>query len=605
MNRAQLSALIDKHPATVAERIATPSADASTAADSPSAIVIGTSDAGHPVVLDLPKLIAGRLLIQGNSGAGKSMLLRRIFEQAFGRIQQLVVDGEGEFATLAEVFDVAVLTAADAYRVGPETLALHIRQHRYSAVLDLSDASAEDRLDIVAKVAKALVEAPVEMWHPMLVLIDEAQVLAPFYDNGDAAPDTRKASIVAIAELMGRGRKRGLAGVIATARIAETSKAVISKATNAIVGRTIFDRDMERAGALLGFTAARASALRSLGDGEFLAIGPAIAGPKRVRFRSGPVKSEHKGRAPEIIAPPTIGAQAAADLLKQVPDAADPPEQRVKGVRGRGWHAGEDAIIKEGYDHSLLGRQIADQLVEAGFKRRSVSGISTRARDLGLVSARAAAGWTDEEDQILVDAYAREVRIMDICGLLADAGYDRGRVSIQMRAIALGITRDRVNYWTEPEKAIALAGLEAGRPHREVLQELRDAGFERGVTSLFKFSQKHNFNRKPDSWTSEDIETLRVRYEAKVSVKDIAIELGKTEAGIRTKASLLGFKQRTAWTDHERQILIDGCAAGEMLIHVAAKIGRPYPNVAAEARRMELSFRRVIHGESPTPQEMH
>lgn len=594
MNRSQLKDLIKDHPGTIAERIA--AADADEAVDAPNAIVVGTSvDGGSPVVIDLPKLVAGRLLIQGNSGAGKSMLLRRIFEQAFGRIQQLMIDGEGEFSTLAAVFDVAVLTAADALRVGPEVLARHIREHRYSAVLDLSDASAEDRLDIVARLCRGLVDAPQEHWHPMMVLIDEVQHLAPFYDNGDAAPDTRKASIVAIAELMGRGRKRGLAGVVATARIAETSKAVISKATNAIVGRTIFDRDMERAGALLGFTAARASALRSLGDGEFLAIGPAIAGPKRVRFRSGPVKSEHKGRAPEVVAPPAIGAAATAGLLKQLPDA--PKQSAPEGKLGsrRGWTREDDAIIRDAYEKGLKLADIVPLLAAVGTER-TLGAISMRGQFLGLTNTRAVADWSNEEYQIVVDAYEAGTSIAGIREALTAAGYDRSFGAIQMAAIKLGISGKRVNLWTEEETRIALDSLAAGRSHAETLIDLKAAGFIRGPTAIHKFATKHGVLRKHDAWTDDQIARLRELYASKTPVRDIAQELGKEIGGVRSRASLLGLKQRIAWSAEERQILTSGHAAGEPLTNLAAKIGRPYPNVAAEAHRMHLSFKVLKRG---------
>lgn len=56
----------------------------------------------HPVGIDLQKLIDGRLLIQGISGAGKSWTLRRIMEQTAGRMPQIVVDPEGEFSELGE-----------------------------------------------------------------------------------------------------------------------------------------------------------------------------------------------------------------------------------------------------------------------------------------------------------------------------------------------------------------------------------------------------------------------------------------------------------------------------------------------------------------------
>ena len=42
---------------------------------------LGQTDAGAPALLDLEELLATRLLVQGNSGSGKSHLLRRLLEQ--------------------------------------------------------------------------------------------------------------------------------------------------------------------------------------------------------------------------------------------------------------------------------------------------------------------------------------------------------------------------------------------------------------------------------------------------------------------------------------------------------------------------------------------
>src|SRR6266853_5301117 len=57
------------------------------------------------VSIDLPTLLDTRLLVQANSGGGKSWLLRRLLEQSHGKVQQIVIDLEGEFATLREKFD--------------------------------------------------------------------------------------------------------------------------------------------------------------------------------------------------------------------------------------------------------------------------------------------------------------------------------------------------------------------------------------------------------------------------------------------------------------------------------------------------------------------
>ena len=52
--------------------------------------------------------------------------------------------------------------------------------------------------------------------------------------------------------LMCRGRKRGLAGVIATQRLAKLAKNVAAEASNFLMGRTFLDIDMARAADLLG-----------------------------------------------------------------------------------------------------------------------------------------------------------------------------------------------------------------------------------------------------------------------------------------------------------------------------------------------------------------
>jgi GTPase SAR1 family protein len=559
---------------------------------------LGQTNTGDAVGLSLGKLIEGRLLIQGNSGAGKSMLLRRLFEQSFGKVQQLLLDPDGEFSTLAEKFDVAVFTAADVLRVGGRAFAFHLREHRYSAVLDLSDATSEERLSTVADLATGLIECPAEHWYPLLVLVDEAQTFAPHYDTGDVDTVTRKRAIASLSDMMGRGRKRGVAGVIATQRLAETSKAVASKATNIIVGRTIFDRDLERSGALLGFTAGHSRALRTLADGEFLGLGPAFNAPGRSRFKAGSVQSRHKGDAPGVEAPPAMSAADTAALLLEVqstplsgtPRSVDTHNRSKTGRRGRDWKPEEDQIIRDGYANGTKIAEIGAQLAAIGYST-SVSNISGRANALGLSSDKAAVAYCDREDEIIREAYVREVKIMDIVGLLTAEGFNRGRTAIQMRAINLGITRDRVNYWTDAEKAIAIAGLTDGTSYREIIANLRAAGFERGVTSILKFAQKNNFSRAVDSWTIDEIAELTRLYSLKTPVKEIAEALGKPIGGIRAKASNLNLKQRIAWSEAEYELLRAASEDGVSLTDSAQRLGRPYVNVARVAATLKLSFK--------------
>ncbi|HCC26760.1 MAG TPA: ATP-binding protein, partial [Erythrobacter sp.] len=87
---------------------------------------------------------------------------------------------------------------------------------------------------------------PREHWYPALVVVDEAQMFAPAA-AGEVAEDTRRMTMTAMTNLMCRGRKRGLAGIVATQRLAKLAKNVAAEASNFLMGRTFLDIDMIRA----------------------------------------------------------------------------------------------------------------------------------------------------------------------------------------------------------------------------------------------------------------------------------------------------------------------------------------------------------------------
>ena len=76
-----------------------------------TAIEMGTTRTGEPGLIDLAELLATRLLVQGNSGSGKSHLLRRLLEQSAPLVQQAIIDPEGDFVSLAEQFGHVVVDA--------------------------------------------------------------------------------------------------------------------------------------------------------------------------------------------------------------------------------------------------------------------------------------------------------------------------------------------------------------------------------------------------------------------------------------------------------------------------------------------------------------
>src|SRR3712207_6496132 len=66
--------------------------------------VLTLEPGSNAIPLNLKQLVRSRMLIQANSGGGKSHALRYLLELSHGQIQQLVIDPEGEYGTLREAF---------------------------------------------------------------------------------------------------------------------------------------------------------------------------------------------------------------------------------------------------------------------------------------------------------------------------------------------------------------------------------------------------------------------------------------------------------------------------------------------------------------------
>jgi len=240
---------------------------------------------GPPCKIDVDRLIISRLLIQAGSGGGKSCALRRVLEQTAGLVQQIVIDPDGEFASLREKFDyvIAAPQGGDAL-AHPKTAALLARrllETGVSAILDIYDLPKRDRQSFVRIFCETMMDAPKSLWHPVLVVIDEAHVYSPEKDEAEASS--------AVIDLASRGRKRGYALVAATQRISKLSKDCAAELHNKMIGLATLDLDVKRAAFELGLPPAEAMrVLRSLEPGEFYVVGPAFGreAPRQVRVGS-------------------------------------------------------------------------------------------------------------------------------------------------------------------------------------------------------------------------------------------------------------------------------------------------------------------------------
>ncbi len=288
-------------------------------------MIIGTDIEGKDIILDIQKLVATRLLIQANSGGGKSYILRKILEESHGKIQQIVIDLEGEFSTLREKYDYLLCGKGGEVPVNLKTaelLARKILELKVSTIIDISELKKHERTIFVKRFLDSLIDSPKKLWHSCMIVIDEVHYFCPQSSKSDSA-----ASVI---DLMTRGRKRGFCGVLATQRISKLHKDASAEANNHLIGRTNQDIDRKRAGEELGFTSKEdVRNLRNLEAGEFLGFGPSIS-KEIIKIKVGKVKTTHPDITKGISMKPCSTPSNIKKILKEVIDLPKEAENELK-----------------------------------------------------------------------------------------------------------------------------------------------------------------------------------------------------------------------------------------------------------------------------------
>ena len=298
------------------------------------------------LAVDLDWVVAGRALVQATSRAGKSWLARFILEQTHGRLQHLVVDPEGEYASLREHFDYLLVSAeagAGDLRATVETapaLCRGIMEASVSVILDLYAMKLDERRAFVGAFLGELMSLGREYWRPLLAVIDEAHRFAP--------QDGAVASSEAVAELTSQGGKRAYGSLLMTQRMSKLDKDVAADLQNVFIGRTQLDVDVRRAADNLGFSKSRYPELRRLEPGRFFAYGPAFPSAEVVRVKSGPVVTTHP-EAGKVAAVPPPAPAALKTVITELGAA-------LEGAAGGGatleQAENQEALVEEPADRS-------------------------------------------------------------------------------------------------------------------------------------------------------------------------------------------------------------------------------------------------------------
>lgn len=347
---------------------------------------------GGWATLDLDRLMETRALIQANSGGGKSWMLRRVLEQTAGKVQQIIIDTEGEFASLREKHDLIIAAAnggdALAHPKTAKILAERLLETRVSAVLDIYDLKRHDREAFVRIFLEALMNVPKHLYGHVLIALDEAHLFAPEKGSGESA------STAAVIDIATRGRKRGYCLVAATQRVSKFHKDVAAELLNKFIGRTGLDLDVKRAAFELGMTPKEAlSALQHLNAGEFYAFGPAIATVVQL-MKSGAIETTHPKVGDRTLRAPPKPTEAIRAILPKLADLPKEAEEEARTV--------ED-LRKE---NARLKRELA-QKPKAGPSPTDVEAAVSQAGELARAAGFAKgrhSGFVDGIEQIAASA---------------------------------------------------------------------------------------------------------------------------------------------------------------------------------------------------------
>jgi len=308
-----------------------------------TSILLGHAENRRRVEIDLDVLLRTRLLVQANSGGGKSWLIRLLAEKLYRKIPVFLIDPEGEFATLREKYGYVLVGNGGETPADPRSAALvaeRLLQLRASAVCDLYEAfraRPSDRRLWVRRFLEAIIDAPKDLWRPLVVIVDEAHKFCPQETPKAGSPGEREAILgckEAMISLATTGRKRGFCSVWATQRLAKLDKDASAELLNRLIGPTFEDVDIDRAVDLLSVSREDRhefkKRIRVLEPGHFFAIGRAVS-TERVMLVVGPVETTHPemGSTTYSQEPPPTPEKVKA-LLPKLSDLPKEAEDRAR-----------------------------------------------------------------------------------------------------------------------------------------------------------------------------------------------------------------------------------------------------------------------------------
>lgn len=295
-----------------------------------SKIVLGKSQEGKIVEIDLKVLLRTRFLVQAASGGGKSQTLRRLAEQFFGKVPVWIIDREDEFPSLRDKFGYVFAGPGGETPIDPRSAELvceKLLKAKASAIFGLYTLKDPARHEWVKLFLNALMNAPKNLWTHVIVMVDEAHKLCPEKGAGESVARE------AMTDLAVDGRKRGFCAGYFTQRLGKLSKNASAELINRMIGKTVEDIDVDRAVELMSVRRAEREefeyGIKRLKAGHFWSFGDAIS-VDRVLVHVGAIQTTHpEPGAPAMAVLPPLPEKMKA-LLPQLADLPKEAEQKAK-----------------------------------------------------------------------------------------------------------------------------------------------------------------------------------------------------------------------------------------------------------------------------------
>ena len=253
-------------------------------------------ETGQKIGIETEDLVEHRMQILAGSGGGKSQTARALCENGYGHFQQILISPKIEYVTLREKFDyLHIGKSSEIAKPDIELntryagqLALKLLESHANTVIEFSQAPLE-RIKYVKNFVESLMSAPMQFWHPCMILIDEIDIWAPEKGHGEAE------SLQAIIDLAARGRDKGFFLVGITQHLAKFNKDVAAELDIKLVGKVTLDVHQTRAAQELGIPLKEKNKLRLLGkpNYHFYAYGPGLS-DEIIKVQSLPVQTTHE-----------------------------------------------------------------------------------------------------------------------------------------------------------------------------------------------------------------------------------------------------------------------------------------------------------------------